>query len=98
MDLKPVTYGAITGALLVTGVLAGLKVRDLLRAKAQAESERPTGALAPAVAELRERLTTFTETKTQEIAGQTADQLMAADAAARGRVGRFGRGAARSGV
>ena len=98
MDLKPVTYGAITGALLVTGVLAGLKVRDLLRAKAQAESERPTGALAPAVAELRERLTTFTETKTQEIAGQTAEQIMASYGFTPDRIARFQRGAARFGA
>lgn len=98
MDLKPVTYGAITGALLVTGVLAGLKVRDLLRAKAQAESEQPAGALAPAVEELRQRLTTFTETKTQEIAAQTADQVMAAYGFTPDRVARFQRGAARFGA
>ena len=98
MDLKIVTYGAVSGALLITSLLAGFKVRDMLRAKAQAELDRPTGALAPAVNELRQRLTSFTEEKTQELAAQTADQVMASYGFTPDRMARFQRGAARFGV
>lgn len=76
MDLKPVTYGAMTGAGITLLVLAGIQVRDMMRAKAQAESERPTGVLAPAVGELRSRLTAYATEKATEIATGTAEQVL----------------------